>query len=51
MSDQETAPNPLLARLAQHRTLGAAPAGEHLWLATHGTMRVFQAGGVVTGKG
>ncbi len=51
MSDQETAPNPLLARLAEHRTLGAAPAGEHWWFAAHGTRRVLQIGEVVTAKG
>lgn len=51
MNDQETVPDPLLARLGAHRALGTAPAGEHRWLATHGTPRVFQVGDVVTAKG
>ncbi len=41
----------LLARLAQHRALGKAPAVEHAWLAAHGTMRRYETGAVVTHKG
>lgn len=41
----------LLARLAQHRALGAAPAGERAWLAEHGTLRTLAAGDVLTPKG
>jgi signal transduction histidine kinase len=41
----------LLARLAQHRALGHAPAAEHAWLAAHGAPRTFAPGEVVTAKG
>ena len=41
----------VVARLAQHRALGNAPAEEHAWLASHGTMREIPVGGVVTAKG
>src|SRR3989338_6127238 len=41
----------LLTRLAQHRALSTAPAGEHVWLAEHGVMRVCAAGDVVARKG
>ena len=41
----------LLARLAQHRALGKAPAVEHAWLVAHGTMLRYQTGAVVTSKG
>ena len=45
-------PDPtLLARLAQHRSLGGAPANEHAWLVEHGTPRTFVVGDVVTRKG
>ena len=45
-------PDPaLLTLLAQHRSLGAAPANEHAWLAEHGTPRTFAVGDVVTRKG
>ena len=37
----------LLTRLGQHRALGGAPANEHVWLAEHGVLRAFAAGGVV----
>ena len=40
-----------MARLAQHRSLGHAPASEHAWLAAHGTLRMYDAGAVVTAKG
>ena len=41
----------LLARLAQHRALGKAPAVEHAWLVAHGTMLRYETGAVVTSKG
>jgi signal transduction histidine kinase len=41
----------LMARLAQHRSLGTAPAGEHAWLAAHGTPCSYSVGSVVTAKG
>ena len=41
----------LLTRLAQHRALSAAPPGEHLWLAEHGTLHGFAVGDVITRKG
>ena len=41
----------LLARLAQHRSLGSAPVHEHAWLVAHGTVRTYAAGEVVTAKG
>lgn len=41
----------LLARLAQHRSLGNAPAPEHAWLTAHGTLRKYAVGAVVTAKG
>lgn len=41
----------LIARLAQHRSLGNAPAREHAWLAANGVPHTFAVGAVVTGKG
>lgn len=41
----------LLARLAQHRSLGGAPASEHAWLAKHGALRAYKVGAVVSPKG
>jgi signal transduction histidine kinase len=41
----------LLARLAQHRTLGFVPVDEREWLVKHGTMRTFAVGDVLTRKG
>jgi signal transduction histidine kinase len=41
----------LMARLAQHRALGSAPAHEHAWLVAHGTLRTYAVGGVVTARG
>jgi hypothetical protein len=41
----------LLTRLAQHRSLGSAPVEEHNWLATHGTLRRYGVGDVITAKG
>ena len=46
MTDQD-----LLARLAQHRTIGSAPRRELEWLAAHGHMRHFDSGEVVIRKG
>ena len=40
-----------MVRLAQHRSLGSAPVGEHAWLAAHGVLRAYDAGAVVTAKG
>lgn len=40
-----------MARLAKHRSLGSAPAGEHSWLVAHGTPRSYPVGSVVTAKG
>ena len=41
----------LLDRLAAHKTIGGAPRKELEWLATHGTLRHADAGGVLTPKG
>ena len=40
-----------MARLAQHRGVGTAPASEHEWLARNGELLTFPVGGVVTAKG
>jgi signal transduction histidine kinase len=40
-----------MARLAEHRALGAAPTVEHAWLATHGATTTFAVGDVVTARG
>ena len=47
----ETETNTLMARLAQHRALGAAPAHEHAWLIAHGTVRHLAAGEVFVTRG
>jgi len=41
----------LMARLAQHRSVGSAPASEHAWLMAHGAPRKYAVGDVVTAKG
>jgi signal transduction histidine kinase len=41
----------LMARLAQHRSLGTAPAAEHAWLVEHGAMATLEVGDVMTAKG
>src|SRR5579863_7762114 len=41
----------LIDRLAEHKTLGAAPREELAWLATHGTLRRLSAGEVLSHKG
>jgi len=41
----------LSARLAQHKSLGAAPPEEHSWLIEHGTLRSVEPGDIVTAKG
>jgi signal transduction histidine kinase len=41
----------LVARLAAHKTLGAAPREELAWLAAHGTLRQLISGDVLTSKG
>ncbi len=41
----------LVDRLAEHKTLGAAPREELAWLASHGSVRHLDAGDVLTSKG
>ena len=41
----------LVDRLAQHRTVGAVPRAELEWLASHGFLRHFEAGDVISTKG
>jgi signal transduction histidine kinase len=41
----------LVDRLAQHKTLGAAPREELAWLAAHGTLQQMTAGDTVAVKG
>ena len=41
----------LVDRLAEHKTLGAAPREELAWLASHGSLRQLNAGDVLTAKG
>src|SRR5579862_4518468 len=41
----------LVDRLAQHKTLGAAPREELAWLASHGSLRQLKAGEVLSAKG
>jgi signal transduction histidine kinase len=41
----------LIDRLAEHKTLGAAPREELVWLAAHGTLRHLEAGEVLSHKG
>jgi signal transduction histidine kinase len=41
----------LLDRLAAHKTIGSAPREELAWLASHGTVRRFDTGQVLTAKG
>jgi signal transduction histidine kinase len=41
----------LMERLAHHRMLGPAPANEHAWIASRGTLRRYEVGSVVTAKG
>src|ERR1700723_3343775 len=41
----------LIDRLAEHKTLGAAPREELAWLAAHGTLRQLEAGEVLSHKG
>ncbi len=38
----------LVDRLSSHRTIGNAPREELLWIATHGTLRHYQPGDVVS---
>jgi signal transduction histidine kinase len=40
----------LVARLAQHKTLGGSPPEELAWLASHGRMRHAQAGELISRK-
>ena len=41
----------LIDRLADHKTLGAAPREELAWLAAHGTLRKLEAGDALSHKG
>ena len=41
----------LVDRLAEHKTLGAAPREELAWLVSHGTLRQLHTGDVLTPKG
>ncbi len=41
----------LISRLAEHRTIGAAPRDELEWLAARGTIRTFEAGEVMRPEG
>jgi signal transduction histidine kinase len=41
----------LVERLAEHKTVGAAPREELAWLASHGSLRQLDAGAVLTAKG
>ncbi len=45
-----TAPD-LVDRLAAHKSVGAAPRRELEWLASHGTLRHIEEGGVLSPKG
>ena len=40
-------PETVVARLAEHRTIGSAPKDELFWLATHGELIQFAAGDVL----
>jgi len=40
-----------MRRLAQHRSLGGAPASEHAWLVAHGKVRTLPAGATVIRRG
>ena len=41
----------LVDRLANHKTIGAAPREELAWLASHGDVRKLQVGDLLTKKG
>jgi signal transduction histidine kinase len=41
----------LIERLAEHKSIGAAPREELAWLASHGSVRQLDAGAVLTAKG
>jgi signal transduction histidine kinase len=41
----------LLDRLAEHKTLGAAPREELAWLASHGSLRLLDQGEMLSAKG
>ena len=41
----------LIDRLAEHKTLAAAPREELAWLATHGTLRRLEPGAILSHKG
>ncbi len=41
----------LIDRLAEHRTLGAAPRKELAWLASHGALRHLGEGDLLSARG
>jgi CRP-like cAMP-binding protein len=41
----------LVDRLAEHKTLGAAPREELTWLVSHGSLRTLKEGQLLTAKG
>jgi signal transduction histidine kinase len=44
-------PTDLVSRLAEHKSLGAAPREELVWLASHGVLRKLEPGDVLSAKG
>jgi signal transduction histidine kinase len=48
MNGSQTDTSELVDRLAKHRTLGSVPREELEWLASHGTLKEFDAGAVVS---
>jgi signal transduction histidine kinase len=40
----------LIARLAEHRSIGTAPPEERVWLAAHGSPRTYRTGDVLTAR-
>jgi signal transduction histidine kinase len=51
MTNSSPADPAVLALLAQHKLLGAAPIAEHAWLAARGTRRSLAVGDILTHKG
>jgi signal transduction histidine kinase len=49
--EAQTAASDLVDRLAAHKTLGAAPREELVWLASHGSLRRLNSGDVLSAKG
>jgi len=50
MKESQADLSELVDRLATHRTLGSVPRDELEWLASHGTLKEFDAGSVVSSK-